>query len=119
MDNTNFSSDLYAAVAVIDGPEFAAVPNQLKAQAATSSLIQSILSIFKLLGAQAVQHIPEIKAAALAVYDTRIAPINILPTQFAALEPIIDMGGRVLIVNVIDALAAALVTVTPTPPVTA
>lgn len=89
-----------------------AIASSLAQKAALGGLMDSIFAIFKQLGAQALERLPELKAAALHVYDTKIAPIQILPPQYAALEALVDAGGRMLVEKGIDALAAALSTPT-------
>lgn len=110
----NDFASTFAAAVDAQVSELPSVDSNLVQKAALGGLMQSILDVFKQLGASALGHLPEIKAAALNIYDTKVAPIQILPAQYAAFEAIIDAGGRALVEKAIDAIAAALATPTTT-----
>lgn len=102
----DFQSAFAESVSFLDAPQAADVPQALLAVKATSNLLDTLLEIAKALGANLQQYLPQIKLAALAVYDSKIAPLNI-PFVPDNVEPVVDGLLRSAIERGIDLLIAA------------
>lgn len=108
-DQQKFEAVLAESVSFLSSPQAANVPEAVLAVKATSNLLDTVLEIIKTLGTQAAVYLPQIKAAALAVYDSQIAPIDIafIPNN---VEPFVDEMLRSALEKGLDALIAALPT---------
>lgn len=104
---TNQFRDAFAeSVSFLDSPQAAGVPQGMLAVQGTSNLLATLAEIAKALGANLQAYLPQLKVAILAVYDTKIAPLDI-PWIPNTIEPLFDSIVRQTLEKGIDALIAA------------
>lgn len=94
------------SVSFLDAPQSADVPPAMLAVQGTSNLLSTLAEIAKALGANLQAYLPQLKVALLAVYDTKIAPLDI-PWIPNTIEPLFDSIVRQTLEKGIDALIAA------------
>ncbi len=104
-EQSNFEAILAESVSFLDAPQAADAPRGLLAIKATSALTDAIIDILKALGVQMQAYLPQLKVAVLAVYDAKIAPLDIvaIPNTF---EPFFDALVRSALEKGMDALIA-------------
>lgn len=99
------------SVSFLDAPENAAVPQSLLAVQGTSQLLATLIEIGTALGKEFTAYLPQLKVALLAVYDTKIAPLD-LPWVPNSFEPIVDAMLRQALEQGIESLIAGARTYT-------
>lgn len=106
-----FQDALAESVSFLDAPQAAGVPQGLLAVQGTSTLVSTLIELATALGKEFRAYLPQLKVAVVAVYDAKIAPLDI-PWVPNAMEPLIDSVIRQALDQGLDALIAATQTYT-------